>query len=140
MTTTKKITKRDNYAVIAALLKVAEEQGFGLPEDMTYAGLNEFVAHEIELLDNKAAAAAKRAADKKVEGDALREKIYEVLTDENMTLAEIVAAMGDNNITPQSITPRLTQLLNLGQVVKDTVTVPGVDGGKSRKLSAYRKA
>lgn len=140
MTTTKKITKRDNYTVIAAILKAAEEQGFGLPADMTYEGLNEFVNHEIELLDNKAAAAAKRAADKKVEGDALREKIYEVLTDENMTLAQIVAAMGDSNITPQSITPRLTQLVNLGQAVKDSVTVAGVDGGKSRKLSAYRKA
>ena len=140
MTNTKKITKRDSYNTIAAILDAAQDAGFGLPEGMSYEALGEFVAHEIELLDNKAAAAAKRAASKKEAGDALREKIAGVLTGENQTIAEIVASLGDPAVTPQMVTPRLTQLVDLGQAVKDSVSVPGVDGGKSRKVSAYRLA
>ena len=138
MTTVKKITKRDYFATIQQLASYAEGQGVGLPEGITYEGINEFVTHEVELLDNKAAAAAKRAADKKVEGDALREKILSVLTSELQSISDIVAALGDANITAQMVTPRLTQLKELGQVEKDQITVAGVDGGKSRKVSAYR--
>ena len=140
MTTNKKITKKNYLNICQDLASYAEEQGVGLPEGVTYEGVNEFLTHEIELLDNKAAAAAKRAADKKVEGDALREKVLGVLTNENQPIADIVAALGDSNVTPQMITPRLKQLVDLGQAVRDQISIAGVDGGKSRKVSAYRLA
>lgn len=140
MTTNKKITKKNYLNICQDLAAYAEEQGVGLPEGVTYEGVNEFLTHEIELLDNKAAAAAKRAADKKVEGDALREKVLGVLTNENQPIADIVAALGDSNVTPQMITPRLKQLVDLGQAVRDQISIAGVDGGKSRKVSAYRLA
>lgn len=140
MTTTNKITKRDNYATLQAILKAAEEQGFGLPDGITYDSLNEFVAHEVELLDNKAAAAAKRAAEKKTAGDALREKVLSVLTDELQTIPAIVAAIGDVNVSAQMITPRLKQLVDLQLAEKDQISISGADGGKSRKAVAYRKA
>ena len=138
MTTAKKTTKKTYFQTVELLVNYAKEQGVGLPEGVTYDGLAEFVTHEVELLDNKAAAAAKRAADKKATGDALREKIAGILTGENQTIAEIVNAIGDANITAQMVTPRLTQLVDLGQAVRDQVTVAGTDGGKSRKISAYR--
>lgn len=138
--TIKKITKKTYYATIAALVADAQANDVELPEGVTYEGITEFVNHEVELLDNKAAAAAKRAAEKKVAGDALREKVVSVLTDELQTIPEIVAALGDANITAQMVTPRLTQLVDLGQAAKDQKTVGGVDGGKSRKVSAYRIA
>lgn len=137
---TLKITKKTYLATIKALVADAEANNVELPEGVTYEGINEFVDHEVELLDNKAAAAAKRAAEKKIAGDALREKVASVLTDEFQTIPQIVAAIGDVNTTAQMITPRLTQLVDLGQAVKEQKTIAGVDGGKSRKVSSYKLA
>ena len=142
MSTSKKITKRDNYATLSAILADAEANHVGLPEGITYASLNEFIDHEVELLDKKAESAAKRAADKKATGDALREKVLGALSyDKDMTLAEITAALGDPAISTQMVTARLTQLGEKGtaQVEKTQLTVEGTDGGKSRKVTAYRR-
>ena len=136
----KKITKKSYLNTLTDLVEYAESNGVTLEGEMTCDGIKEFINHEVELLDNKAAAAAKRAAEKRVEGDALREKILSVLTDELQPISDIVAALGDANITAQMVTPRLTQLKDLGQIEKDQVTVAGVDGGKSRKVSAYKLA
>lgn len=140
---TPKVTKKANYSAILAILNAAESNGLELDgTEITYDSLRDFVEHEVELLDNKAAAAAKRAAAKKVEGDALREKIYDVLTDEPMTINEIVKALNDEDISAQMVTARLTQLASpeVNRVVKETVTVPtSGEGGKSKKLSAYRR-
>ena len=141
MTNTRKVTKKTMYTTILDILSNAEANGFVLPEDMDFAGLSDFVNHEIELLDNKAAAAAKRAADKKVAGDQLRDKIYNILSDsEFKTIAEIVADLGDPDVSAQMVTARLKQLKDLDQIEKDSVTVPAsTEGGKSRKVAAYRR-
>lgn len=142
MSATKKITKKDHFAVLTAIVAAAEADGYELPEGITYAGLTEFIDHEVELLEKKAESAAKRAADKKAVGDALREKVLNALsTDKDMTLAEIVAALDDAAISTQMVTARLTQLgeKGTGQVEKTQLTVEGVDGGKSRKVTAYRR-
>lgn len=142
--TVKKPTKKANYSAISKILAVAQENGIALDlGDITYESLNEFIEHEVELLDNKAAAAQKRAAAKKVEGDALREKIYGVLSDTDfMTINDIVKALGDEDISAQMVTARLTQLAapEVAKVEKDSITVPAAtEGGKSKKLSAYRR-
>jgi hypothetical protein len=141
MTTTKKITKKSMYATVLDILADAESRGFALPEGMDFGALSDFVNHEIELLDKKAESAAKRAADKKVAGDALRDRIYGVLSDTDFkTTNEIVSALGDPDVSSQMVTARLTQLINLEQVEKDSVTIPASgEGGKSRKVVAYRK-
>lgn len=140
---TKKITKKTYYNTLAAILDYAEAQGVIIDaEGVTYEGMHNFIAHEIELLDNKAAAAAKRAADKRQAGDELREKVFSVLSTENyMTINEIVAALGNPDYSAQMITARLTQLASseVGRVEKNTVTVPAsTEGGKTRKVSGYR--
>ena len=141
MTTAKKITKKAMYATVLDILADAESRGFALPEGMDFGALSDFVNHEIELLDKKAESAAKRAADKKVAGDALRDRIYGVLSDaEFKTTSEIVSALGDPDVSSQMVTARLTQLINLEQVEKDSVTIPASgEGGKSRKVVAYRR-
>lgn len=141
MTTTKKITKKAMYATVLDILADAESRGFALPEGMDFGALSDFVNHEIELLDKKAESAAKRAADKKVAGDALRDRIYSVLSDADFkTTTEIVSALGDPDVSSQMVTARLTQLINLEQVEKDSVTIPASgEGGKSRKVVAYRR-
>ena len=141
MITTKKITKKAMYATVLDILADAESRGFELPEGMDFGALSDFVNHEIELLDKKAESAAKRAADKKVAGDALRDRIFGVLSDtEFKTTTEIVSALGDPDVSSQMVTARLTQLINLEQVEKDSVTIPASgEGGKSRKVVAYRR-
>lgn len=140
----KKPTKKANYSAISKILTAAQDAGIELNfEDITYESLAEFIDHEVELLDNKAAAAQKRAAAKKVEGDALREKIYNVLSDTDfMTINDIVKALGDEDISAQMVTARLTQLAapEVAKVEKDSISVPAAtEGGKAKKLSAYRR-
>lgn len=141
--TNKKVTKKTNYNVISDLLNWAEAQGYEIDvEGVTYDSMHVFVDHELTLLDNKAAAAAKRAADKKVAGDELREKVFNVLdTEEFMTINDIVKALDDEDISAQMVTARLTQLVSpeVARVEKSTVVVPAAtEGGKNRKVSAYR--
>lgn len=138
-----RITKKDYYSTILDLVTLAEGNGFGLPEGMTYDGIAEFVNHEVELLEAKAASAAKRAAAKRAAGDELREMVLNTLSDtEFMTIDDIVAAIGNPDVTKNKVTARLTQLgeKGLGVVEKTQVTVePSIEGGKSRKVSAYKR-
>lgn len=141
---TTKPSKKANFAAISDILNAAEASGITLSEgDITFDSLQDFIAHEVELIENKAVAAQKRAAAKKVEGDALRDRIYSVLSDtEFMTIADILKALDDEDISAQMATARLTQLVSpeVNKVEKDTVTVPSVnEGGKARKVSAYRR-
>lgn len=139
--TSVKISKKTKFAAILDVLADAEDRGFALPEGIDFGMLSDFVNHEVELLDKKAESAAKRAADKKVQGDALRDRIYATLSDtEFMTITEIVKTLGDPDVSAQMVTARLTQLIKLDQVEKDSVTVPAAtEDGKARKVVAYRK-
>lgn len=139
---TKKVTKKEQYNVLLDILKAAEGT-IELEGDITYASLTEFINHEIELLDNKAAAAQERAAKKKAEGDELREKVLNTLnTEEFMTPDAIVDALDDADITRNMVISRLTQLGEKGtnQVEKSEISVPAAtEGGKARKAVAYRR-
>lgn len=138
---TTRITKKTYFATLIDIANAAAANGVALPEGMTYESLTEFINHEVELLDNKATAATKRAAEKRAEGDALRETVYNALNDTDfMTIDDIVAAIGDPDVTKNKVTARLTQLANAGKVEKTQVVVEAVaEGGKSRKVSAYKK-
>lgn len=136
MTNTKKITKREYLNTLRAIVENGDFD-FENPE-MTVDGMLEFIDHEVELLDNKAAAAAKRAAIKREAGDELRARIVELLDTENyMTINEIVKALGDEDISAQMVTSRLTQACKAELVEKDMVSTEVA--GKTKKLSAYRR-
>ena len=96
--TEKKITKRDNFNTIIEVLTSAGR------EDLAAV-----IAHEIELLDNKAAKAKATAAKKKVEGE---------------------------DITTAKVQFRLNALVNAGIASKEQVTVG--EGDSKRKLMAYK--
>jgi hypothetical protein len=137
----KKITKRTYYATLSKILDYAADSGIELEGGITYESLQDFIAQEVHLLDNKAAASAKRSAAKKIEGDALREKIYGVLSEDKfMTMAEILSVLGDPDITTNMVTPRLTQLADLEKIIKETNTIPAAtEGGRARKVTTYKK-
>lgn len=95
---------------------------------------------KLTALDNKAAKARERAAAKRAESDALLNQVADALTDEFAVIADITAVVTDVNpdATVARVTNRLTKLVAEGRAEKTQLTVPGADGNKSRKVSAYR--
>ena len=123
----KKITKRENFLSIVEVLVEAGHED-----------LAKVIEHEIELLDNKAAKAKATAAKKKVEGDALRDAVQAVLTDELATIAEVTAKVEGEDVTSAKVQFRLNALCNAGIARKEQVTVG--EGESKRKLMAYALA
>jgi predicted Rossmann fold nucleotide-binding protein DprA/Smf involved in DNA uptake len=123
----KKVTKRENFEAIIAVLNEAGRED-----------LAKVVAHEIELLDNKAAKAKAKAAEKKTEGDALRNAVQAVLTDELATIKEITEKAECEDITSAKVQFRLNALVNAGIARKEQITVG--EGESKRKLMSYRLA
>ena len=103
----KKITNRERFVSIMG--KLTDEADIA------------FIQERIDALDRRAEKTKERAAARKVEGDELREAIYHVLGDSPRTIPEILAALGDAELTPNKITARLTQLINLEKVGKEKV-------------------
>jgi hypothetical protein len=124
---TVKITKRDNFTAIAAFLAEAGKTEWA-----------DVITHEIELLDNKAAKAKATAAKKKVEGDALRDTVQGVLTDELQTIADITAQIDGDDISTAKVQYRLNALVANGIARKEQVVVG--EGESKRKLMAYALA
>lgn len=118
--TEKKITKRDRFEEIKALLA-------------DNADIVEFCDNEIALLDGKAEKARARNAKKKAEGDALQDAVLAVITDELQTIADIAAQVEGDDVTKAKVQARLTKLVNAGAIVKEQVSVE-VDGKKTKKM------
>ena len=97
------------------------------------ADLVDFVNDQIALLDKKAAKAKETAAAKKV-ADPLMDIVFNGVTDELSTVADIVARIGDAELTAAKASYRLNKLAEMGNIVKDTIKVD------KRTLVAYKLA
>ena len=95
---------------------------------------------KIDALNAKAEKARAKAAEKKADGDALRDAVLNVLDDEAMTVADIVAALNDPDVSANKVVYRANALVDLGMAVKENVKVPGVDGAKARTLVGFKRA
>ena len=128
-----KITKREMFEAI----KETFETGTCKFDTATVMA---FCDKEIASLDSKAAKAKERAAAKKAEADVLMDQVRDALTGEFQTIADIAAAIAEVNAdaTVSKVTYRLTKLVEAGDAEKTDVSVPGVDGGKARKVKAFR--
>lgn len=120
------MTKREVYEVIGNVFANIEVEG---KEDVL-----EMIEKEKAALDRKNAKAKERAAEKRAEGDALRNVIEGMLTDEPMTVNDIIAEINDDTLTPAKVVARMTQLVKAEKAVKETVKIEG------RKLIGYVKA
>ena len=94
-----------------------------------------FIDTNIAQLDAKAAKAKEKAAEKKIEGDELREKIAACLTSEPKDIATILDEVGDEELTRAKVTARLAQLINLGTATKEVTKT--ADG---KKATVYKLA
>ena len=128
-----KITKREMYEAIKATFETGECE---YPAEAVIA----FCEKEIASLDAKAAKAKERAAAKKAEADVLYDQVKDALTDEFATIADIAAVVAEVNpdATVSKVTYRLTKLVEAGIAEKTEVAVAGAEGGKTRKVKAYR--
>ena len=128
-----KLTKKEIYEGIRKYYETGVQE---LDIDVVV----EFCTKEIAALDAKAAKAKERAAAKKAETDELMIQVQDALTDEFQTIADIYAAIEGANAdaTVSRITYRLSKLVESGLAERTEVTVAGVDGGKSRKVKAFK--
>ena len=120
----KKITKKDYFAMVAEIVDNSNAEN----KDE----LMEFIEKQVEALDKKAAKAKERAAEKKAEGDALRDKVEAVLTNEVQVIDQIVEAIGDEDVTRYKVVARLTQLVKADIAVKEEVK------NGSKKVMGYK--
>ena len=128
-----KITKREMFEAIKETFETGSCK-------FDAATVMAFCDKEIASLDAKAAKAKERAAAKKAEADVLMGQVEGTLTGEFQTIADIAAAVAEVNAdaTVSKVTYRLTKLVEAGVAEKTDVSVPGVDGGKARKVKAFR--
>jgi hypothetical protein len=122
----KKLTKKDYYAALRAMVEGIEMVG-DIPADEVLA----FIDKTVEQIDAKAAKAKEKAAEKKTEGDELRAAVQAVLTDELQTIDAITAQVEGEDITKSKVTARLTQLVKADVARKEQVK----DG--DRKVMGY---
>lgn len=117
------MTKRD---VLNALATVNFTEDIVVGDVVvTPADIADFVDTSLAQLDNRAAKAAERAANKKAEGDQMRATIKAVIGETPMTIAEIIEAVDDPELTNAKAVARLTQLVKLGEIYKADTKVDG---------------
>ena len=121
----KKTTKRDYYEILKEIVLNANVEGA--------TELVEFIDKQVSLIDSKAEKAKARNAEKKANGDELREVVQNVLTDKFQTIDAIVSQIEGEEITKAKITARLTSLVKNGIAEKTDIK-----DDEGRKLKAYK--
>lgn len=127
-----KITKRDYYNVLRDLVENTE---FTEDSEINTSNLLEFIDHEVELMNQRAAKSKLYQMEHKAENDSMTNMIYTILSnsDTPMTIADLTNKITD--ATPQKIIYRLGQLFKNGYVAKDTKVIK--TDNSSRKVTYY---
>lgn len=101
------MTKKENFVAINSILN-----------DLGNHDFDEFISHEIELLGKKSSYKSSKPTKRQTENEAVKGRIAEVLTDEGQTVTEILAQLGDENLTNQRVSALLRQMNVHKEVVK----------------------
>ena len=121
----KKMTKKEMFGLLLGLLETAEVA--------ERDELKNFVAHEIEMIENKAEKA--KTYKRKKPADVLKEQIYTKLDVlEFRTIHDIVSDFNDADITAAKVSARLTSLVKEGIAIKEEIKI------ENRKLMGYKLA
>ena len=119
----KKMTKKEMFGLLLELLETAEVA--------ERDELKNFVAHEIEMIENKAEKA--KTYKRKKPADVLKEQIYTKLDVlEFRTIHDIVSDFNDADITAAKVSARLTSLVKEGLAIKEEIKI------ENRKLMGYK--
>ena len=121
----KKMTKKEMFGLLLGLLETAEVA--------ERDELKNFVAHEIEMIENKAEKA--KTYKRKKAADVLKEQIYTKLDVlEFRTIHDIVSDFDNADITAAKVSARLTSLVKEGVAIKEEIKI------ENRKLMGYKLA
>lgn len=121
----KKMTKKEMFGLLLGLLETAEVA--------ERDELKNFVAHEIEMIENKAEKA--KTYKRKKTADVLKEQIYTKLDAlEFRTIHDIVSDFDNADITAAKVSARLTSLVKEGVAIKEEIKI------ENRKLMGYKLA
>lgn len=113
----KKITKKDYYT----MLKEIVEESKDIETEISKEELLEFIDKQVASINAKAEKAKEKAAEKKANGDELREVVQSILTEKYQTIDSIVSQIDGEEITKAKITARLTSLVKAGLATKSDV-------------------
>lgn len=112
------MTKKQKFALLASYV----------PEDAEFAAeLKNFCEEQIEQIDTRAEKRCMREAERKAEGDELRDMVFGALTTELQTIPQIIDTIRatDPEVTPAQVTARLTHLFRAGEVEKISISLKG---------------
>ena len=125
----KKLTKREKFEMLKEIIRG------DVSVEMTaeQADLIDFIDAQIASIDTKAEKAKVRNAEKKANGDELRDAVQSVLTDELQTIDAILTQIEGEDVTKAKVTARLTSLVKNGLAEKEEVK-----DEEGRKLKAYK--
>lgn len=111
----KRMTKKDYFN---ELKTIVEDSKIENKDELIY-----FLESQIESIENKAIKAKERAAEKKANGDEIRDLVKSALTKELQSVEDIVATINKEDITKAKVIARLTQLVNLGEAIKENTKI-----------------
>lgn len=137
-----KITNRNYFEAMVTLATEGQltfVNAEGEVVEITAEELKTWAEKNIAQLDKRNESARVRTEKKRAEGDALTETVYEALTDEFETIADIAARIDAEDVSVAKVTYRLGQLVKMGRASKDNITIPGGEGAKARVLTAYKR-
>lgn len=130
-----KMTKAMYFEVIRGIVEGLGAEAF--PEGVSADDVLDFIDRQVALLDKRAAASKERAAKKRAASDELTELIYTMIfeAEDFITADDIVEKIGDEEVTKNKVTARVSKLVKAGRVAKEQVKL---EDGKKRM--AYRIA
>lgn len=124
------VTKKEILANIRTLLETSHVEFAN--QELTAEMAIKFCTKEIAALDRKAEKAKATAAAKKAEGDALRDVVEQVLTNDWQSIADIVVQIEGEDVTMGKVIPRLAALIDQGVAEKTLISV-GEKGAKAKR-------
>lgn len=141
------ITKMNVLTAIVEIMKEAEDTV--TLEDgkvVTAADIVEYAEKTMAQLTHKNEKAKERQEENKA-NDYLRNEVARILTTENQTIDEIMAALSDTykdgdkevEITKAKVIARLIALVKAENAIKEEIKIVN-EKGEKRKVMAYRKA
>lgn len=125
----KKVTKREKFEMLKEIIR----GDVNVEMTVEQAELIDFLDAQIVAIDTKAEKAKVRNAEKKANGDELRDVVQAILTEEYQTIDAIVAQIEGEDVTKAKVTARLTSLVKNGLAEKEDVK-----DEEGRKLKAYK--
>ena len=111
MENTKKMTKKDYFAQLVGIVESTEIDN--------KKELLDFITHEVELLNKKNSRSGKPTA-RQIENEKIKVTILSILggIGKPMTITQLLAEIGNSELSNQRVSALVTQLKDSGEVVR----------------------